>query len=376
MFFALIIGAIVLVLTVEFFYLRNLISRILAYWGADTSQKNIKIIKYVIILAMMGITAPLLTVVGMIGLHIVLASMVIDLICLIIRLIIKKDPRILKFVAVSGILPIVIGVSMVLYGYINMHSVDATEYTVKTEKVLGRDYKVAFLSDLHLGVSLDLEGIKEVCDEISAHDPDILVLGGDIVDESTEKDAMKQMFALMGGVKTKYGVYFVYGNHDIPRHPELDSGEFSAADLENAIISAGITILTDDVVEIGGEITLIGHRDASFRGDDNADKRESIENLMKQADKNKFALLIDHQPREYDLAKNAGVDLVVSGHTHAGQIWPSGWVTTLIAPNEQNYGHEVDGHFNTIVSSGIAGWSFPIKTEKHAEYLIITITNN
>ena len=374
MFFTLIIVAIVLVLTAEFFYLKSLVGRILAFWGADTSKKNVKAIKYAIILAMMSITAPLLTVVGMLGLHIVLAAMVIDLVCLIIRLIIKKNPRVLKFIAVSGILPIVIGCSMVLYGYINMHSVDATEYTVTTEKDLTRDYKVVFLSDLHLGVSLDMEGIQEVCNEISAIEPDILVLGGDMVDESTETEAMKQMFSLFGGVKTKHGVYFVYGNHDIPRHPELDSGEFSAQDLENAIVSAGITILTDDVVEIGGEITLIGHRDASFRGDDTADKRESIDDLMKQADKSKFALLIDHQPREYKQAKAAGVDLIVSGHTHSGQIWPSGWVTTLIAPNEQNYGHEVDGHFNSIVSSGVAGWSFPIKTEKHAEYLVITIT--
>ena len=376
MFIALIIAAIVLALTAEFFYLRNLVRRILAYWGADTDKKNIKIIKYTIIVSMLGITAPLLTIVGMLGLHILLTAMVLDLACLVIRLIIKKDPRIMKFITASGILPIVIGASMVLYGYINMHSVDATEDTVTTEKALTRDYKVVFLSDLHLGVSLDLEDIKEVCDEISALEPDVLILGGDIVDESSEKEEMQRMFALMGGVKTKYGVYFVYGNHDIPRHPELDSGEFSAQELENAIVSSGITILTDEVVEIGKEITLIGHRDASFRGDDNADKRESIENLMNQADKNKFALLIDHQPREYEEAKAAGVDLVVSGHTHSGQIWPCGWVTTLIAPNEQNYGHEVDGHFNTIVSSGVAGWSFPIKTEKHAEYLVITITQN
>jgi len=65
---------------------------------------------------------------------------------------------------------------------------------------------------------------------------------------------------------------------------------------------------------------------------------------------------------------------MLSGHTHAGQIWPASWFTTLIAPNEQNYGIETDGNFSAIVSSGIAGWSFPIKTEKHAEYLIVTIT--
>ena len=376
MFIAIIIVALLLVLAGEFFYLRSLVGRILAYWGADVSRKSIKIIKYSIIAIFLGVSAFLFTVPGLICLHIILAAGFLDLLCLLIRKIIKKNPRVIKFITASAILPIIIGVSMVIYGYINMHNVVATEYTVTTEKPLGRDYKIAFLSDMHTGVSLDMEEIKAVCDEIGARELDALLLGGDIVDESTTKEEMEQIFSLFGNIKTKYGIYFVYGNHDIPRHPDLDSGDFSAQELERAITSQGIIVLEDEVAVLGEDITLIGHRDASFRGNEEISERESIENLIKLTDKSKFSLLLDHQPREYDSCKAAGVDLIVSGHTHAGQIWPAGWVTTLIAPNDQNYGHEVDGGFNAIVSSGIAGWAFPIKTEKRAEYLIITITNN
>lgn len=375
MFFVLIIVTIFLVLTGGFFYLRSLVGRALEFWGADTSSKRVKIIKYSIIIALLGVLAFLLTVPGMMVLHVILVAAFIDLVCLLIRLVIKKYPRAMKLICCTGILPAVIGVSMVIYGYVNMHNVVATEYTVTTEKDLGRDYKIVFLSDMHTGISLDEEEIQAMCNEISEQKPDAVILGGDIVDESTTREQMHRVFELLGGIDSKYGIYFIYGNHDIPRHPDLDSGDFSAEELKNTITSQGIKILEDEVVNLDGKIALIGHRDASFRGNEEISERESIENLTKSIDKNKLLILLDHQPREYERAKNSGVDLVVSGHTHSGQIWPAGWVTTLIAPNEQNYGHEIDGKFHTIVSSGVAGWGFPIKTEKRAEYLVLTLTS-
>lgn len=373
MFFILIAIAIGLVLVIELFYFRHAMGKCLAYWGFDTKSKKIMAIKYSIIAVIMGASIGLFTVVGMAALYFLLCAMITEGVCLLIKLIAKRDFRVTRFLSSTLILPLVIGISTVVYGYANMYNVRATEYTVTSEKTLGRDYKIAFLSDLHAGVSLDFEELGKVCEEISQCGADMLLLGGDIVDESTTKEQMRKAFELLGSVKTEYGVFYVDGNHDIPRGPVTTKDDFSAQELNEAIEGAGIKILRDEVVNLGDDLVLIGHRDASFHGNEEITERETIENLMAKADEERYAVLVEHQPREYDRCKAAGVNLMLSGHTHAGQIWPAGLFITVVAPNEQNYGIETDGDFSAIVSSGIAGWSFPIKTEKYAEYVLVTI---
>ncbi len=376
MFFTLIAVAIGLLLVIELFYFRHAVGKCLAYWGFDTRSKKIIIVKYATIAVIMGVSIGLFTMPGMMALYFLLSALITEGVCLLIRLIAKRDFKVTRFLSSTLILPLIIGVSIVIYGYVNMHSVDATEYTVKSEKALGRDYKIAYLSDLHAGVSLDFDELRAVCEEISEHSVDMLLLGGDIVDESTTKEEMETTFELLGSVKTKYGVFYADGNHDIPRRQEQVGDSFNAKELNEAIEGAGITILRDEAINLGADLVLIGHRDASFRGNEEITERTPIEDLMAETDKNRFSILLEHQPREYDRCKEAGVNLMLSGHTHAGQIWPVSWFTTLVAPNEQNYGIETDKGFSAIVSSGIAGWSFPIKTEKHAEYVLVTVTNN
>ena len=371
MFIALVGIALLVVLTLEFFYLRNLIGRFLSFWGFDTSAKKVKIAKYLIMAVFMITTVPIFTVVGMLSLHIFVLATFIDLCCLIVRLITRKRWGWLRFVSSSLVLPVVIGVGAVIYGYINMHTVVKTEYEIETEKSLTQDYEIAFISDVHMSISLDLEEIKEVANEISSQKPHLLLLGGDIVDESTPLNDMKELFKIFGQVDTVYGTYFVYGNHDDLGFSG-SRGNYTDADLREAINDAGITLLEDDVVNIGTDLTLIGRLDASYKGKDK-ERRQSIDSLLKDVDKERFILVLDHQPVEYDEKAQAGVDLSVSGHTHAGQIWPLGVFTTIVANNEDSYGLTKSGPFHAIVSSGIAGWGFPIKTAESAEYLMITV---
>ena len=169
-----------------------------------------------------------------------------------------------------------------------------------------------------------------------------------------------------------YGTFFVYGNHDDLGFSG-SRGNYTDADLRNAILDAGITLLEDDVVNIGTDLALVGRLDSSYKGKDK-ERRQSIDSLLSDVDKERFILVLDHQPVEYEEKEQGGVDLSVSGHTHAGQIWPLGVFTTIVANNEDSYGLTKSGSFHAIVSSGIAGWGFPIKTSASAEYLMITIS--
>ena len=361
-----------IILVAEFFYLKNLVPRAFAFWSLDLSKKGVKAARIIVTVTLLFCSVLVFSIVGMAVLHFLAISAIVDLLCLVIRLISKKNPQGLKFISSSCIVPVILCAIVIVYGYVNMHNVIKTEYTVDIQKDLSREYKVAFVSDIHTGISLNNEKIQKMCEEINAQRPDILLLGGDIVDESTTKEEMKNVFLQLSKIKSTYGTYFVFGNHDTMKFGQSAKDSFTKEELESTITSLGITVLTDDTVSIGDEILLLGRLDASFRGD-NQEKRASLDAITKGLDKEKTWLLLDHQPREYDISKSVGIDLEISGHTHGGQIWPAGLVTTLIAPNEMNYGYKSDGSFHAIVSSDVASWGFPIKTAKPCEYLIVTI---
>lgn len=261
------------------------------------------------------------------------------------------------------ILPIAITAALLIYGWINIGRVQQTSYTLTTEKPIRQEgYRVAFLSDLHYGTIQDPSLLPSYVNQINALQPDIIVLGGDIVEEGTSKEAMQEVFAQLGRLQAPLGVYFIYGNHD--RHMVPISGAYSDAELANVIESNGIRILEDEALLINGEIFLIGRADASG-------PRADIAALAQNAPENAYVISLDHQPGETKQSNAAGVDLTLSGHTHAGQIFPAGYVIGLFGG--MPYGLYQNGSCVSIVSSGFAGWGFPIRTQGVCEYVIVDI---
>lgn len=265
-----------------------------------------------------------------------------------------------------GIIPILIAAIIVGYGYFNMGNVIETNYRIETDKVQGKSYKIAFVSDIHYGTIQEKAVLKNKCKEISGIGVDIVVLGGDIVEEGTSKGELKEVFEVLGNIQNKYGIYFVYGNHD--RQPYTGSRTFSDDELDNAIRENHIEILEDSYVDIDETLILAGRGDAAWGNDS---QRASVEKILENADRSKYVIMVDHQPIEAEENSEQGVDLELSGHTHAGQIWPVGlineWMGTL------NYGEYQIKNCKVIVSSGFAGWRYPIRTGKHSEYVIIEI---
>ena len=182
------------------------------------------------------------------------------------------------------------------------------------------------------------------------------MVGGDIVDE-------KLSYVLGNGslealkFDAPLGTYAVYGNHDY-----LD-GEMK--EIRRILGANGITLLENESAVLPQGIKLTGLRDYSRdRG------TEALERLA-EGNADYFSILIDHQPRRLFEAAKAGYDLSVSGHTHAGQVWPFRYITQSMYLLDYGMTY-VDG-MAAIVSNGNGFWGPPVRMGPYPEIVAINV---
>lgn len=303
-------------------------------------------------------------------LHLTVILLVVDGIVLIVKKVRKINDfsKVWNRIYRSGIVAVILTAIVCGYGRYNIFHVVRTEYTIQTQKNIQTDgYRIVLLSDLHYGVSLDDSGLQKVVERINDEKADIVVLDGDIVDESTTVEQMESAFRILGQINSTYGIYYVYGNHD--QNNYATRANYTKEKLADTIKNAGIQILEDETTVINKEVVLIGRAD---RGDGTA-KRKDIVDLVENLNPKQEWIVLDHQTAEYEKVKNAGGDMILSGHTHAGQIWPAGLLASLFHFDELNYGEKSLENLHAVVTSGIAGWGYPIRTEKHSEYVVLNV---
>ena len=300
--------------------------------------------------------------------HFVILSWGVELVYYIMNKFIKgEDSIMVTEIYSSGRIPIVLTGIFITYGCINAKNVIEKDYDIYTDKnIRDKGYKINFISDLHFGTTMSNNELQKYCNKISKSNVDIVVLGGDIVDENTTLNQMKDAFKILSSIKNNYGIIYVYGNHDKSRY--AINPNYTEEELRESISEYGIKILEDDVYEVNNELCIIGRKDRSYYKE-----RKDSKNFISEFNKKYYNIIIDHQPCEINENSKAGYDLMVSGHTHFGQIWPIGHLMNLFKINEMNYGYEKSGNMDIIVSSGMGGWGYPIRTEKKCEYLIINI---
>ena len=276
----------------------------------------------------------------------------------------KRESRTWRVIHRFGLLPLLCTGAVFVYGHYNIAHVVENGYTVTTEKAIRAEgYRVAVLSDMHYGLLDNREDMQRMVGELSEKQVDLVLLCGDLVDERTTLEQVNDLFAMLGQIKSSFGVYFVYGNHDPAQYSSAPN--YTVAELEEAMSSNGITVLEDETAAITQDLLLVGRKDRSS-------PRLSVEELLEGADKSAYILLADHQPYELSLKAEAGVDLQVSGHTHAGQLFPVGFFNEL-TPDSMNYGIEQFGEMQSVVTSGVTGWGYALRTQGPSEYVLIDI---
>ena len=254
-------------------------------------------------------------------------------------------------------------------------ALELNTYTISSSKLPQSfdGYRIAHVSDLHNAeMGKDNEKLLTILRDA---DPDMIAITGDLIDSRNTNVEIALQFA-QEAMKIA-PCYYVSGNHEarVNEYEELKTG----------LISAGVIILEDTQTEIsieGQTITLIGVNDPSFQTDYLFGDSETVMNSKLtelHTDGEAFTILLSHRPELFDLYVNAGIDLILAGHAHGGQIrLPA--LGGVIAPNQGLFPKYDAGMFQEensqmIVSRGLCDTVFPPRINNKPELVVITLTS-
>jgi predicted MPP superfamily phosphohydrolase len=258
------------------------------------------------------------------------------------------------------IMLIVIGgaVMIMVRGYQNFTEIDITTLTLETPKKQSTldSLRIVAVSDIHLGSVVRNEQLRSIVDNINALKPDIVLIAGDLVDNSIKIIRQQHMEKELRRIKAKYGCYAALGNHDY----------FDGADKTcKLMLKAGIVPLRDMGININNAFVVAGREDYSRK---NRLPLSTILNRNVQCP----VIVLDHQPVDVQEAVECGVSLQIMGHTHAGQVFPFNLVVQNMY-GDFAYGYQEMGGTHFYTSSGAAGWGAPMRTFSRSEIVLINL---
>lgn len=277
--------------------------------------------------------------------------------------IIKSDNTKYKKLYMYIPIPLILSICLMYFGSYNMNHILKTQYNIDTYKTLSKDYKIAMIADLHYPTSTNKKDLNRLVNRIADEKPDFVMLCGDIIDENTDSQERIETFETLGKLSKLSQVFYVYGNHDTGKHSFYN--HIPSNKLESLIENYGIHVLNDEQTLLNDEISIIGRKDYSLH------QRRDIKSFETNTDT--YNIVIDHQPKNLEDCSQSNIDLHLSGHTHAGQIFPLYYIYELLNINELNYGQKYINLMSAINTSGVSGWGFPIRTEHHSEFVIVNI---
>ncbi|NLH62683.1 MAG: hypothetical protein GX478_00630 [Erysipelotrichaceae bacterium] len=188
----------------------------------------------------------------------------------------------------------------------------------------------------------------------------------------TDPDRQAQ---ILSGIQTKYGVYGVWGNHDVVE-PLLcgfaltpPSQAFRSEDMAQFMKDANITMLEDETATVNG-IQIVGRKDREKAGDGTED-RESTKDVMSQVSPDRPVVVLQHEPKDFEEMAEYGADLALCGHTHDGQIFPGNLLVSLMYEN--SCGEKMIQGMDTIVTSGVGYYGPPLRIGTKSEITVINL---
>ncbi|THF79486.1 metallophosphoesterase [Cohnella fermenti] len=270
-----------------------------------------------------------------------------------------------RYALVAGSIALAALLLLLAVGSWNAWTPIVRRYEVAIDKRAGvlDKLEVVVASDLHLGNVVGNRHLDRLLRIVDRIEPDLILLAGDVMDEDIEPVIRNRNDERLGRLRARYGAYAVLGNH------EYYGGH--AEEFVGRMRSVGIPVLRDETTLVAdGAVQLVGRKDKTAESAD-PDGRLPMKALTEGLDPALPILAMDHQPYQYAAAAEAGVDLLVSGHTHRGQFAPNHWITRRLF--ELDWGYLRKDRMHAFVSSGFGTWGPPIRLASRSELLHITV---
>ena len=242
-------------------------------------------------------------------------------------------------------------------GYKVATSPQIVRYGINSNYMTGNDtLRFALVSDLHMGYNVNADDIQKLVDIVNAENVDFCIIAGDLVDGDLHPVLTDDIGAPLRSLSCP--AFAVMGNHEY-----MDNAE-TASDY---IKSLGLTLLKDSVAT-WRNIAIVGRNDKIT---EHFLQRERTP-LSQLVPKDTFTIVVDHQPVAIKESAEAGAALYLSGHTHAGQVWPMRLFTKSLYDNDYGmYGFE---NTVSIVTSGFGTWGPRVRLGSISEVVIVTVT--
>jgi len=225
-------------------------------------------------------------------------------------------------------------------------------------------FRLVQISDIHIGPTTKDGWLEGIVERVNALNPDMIVVTGDLADGSVYD--VKDRIEALSELKAPQGIYFVTGNHD------YYSGVTSWCE---QIRRLGIRVLRNEHVSIqngrNDRFVLAGVDDQSAHRFPR--EGSNLAKALTKIDPSKAVILLSHQPSVIKEASHHGVDLVLSGHTHGGQIWPFGPLVYLQQPYLKGLHRPRNTATQIYVSAGTGYWGPPMRLGSRAEITHITL---
>lgn len=364
---ALIFGFAIIAAVAGFLYLANRVYRLLPKDNRllPKYKKHLRVFTAVcaVLIAVLFFAALLGYVnAAIVVIHLTVFWLLADLLFFVVKKLTGK-----RMIKLSSCVAVITAFIYLTVGYMLDNNVWVTRYTVYTDKNVSM--RIVMFADSHVGTTFSGAEFNAYIKQMQSYNPDIVVVVGDFVDDDTSRKDMIDACKALGTLKTTYGVYYAFGNHDKGYYDNALRG-YTGDDLIGELEKNGVTVLQDDFKDCG-DFYIIGRSDASEK--ERGGGRADIADLVGGLDKSKYCIVINHQPTDYAAESRTDVDLVLSGHTHGGQMIPIGLVSDIFGLNDRVYGYEKRDKTNFIVTSGISDWAFKFKIGCTSEFVVIDV---
>ncbi|MGQ9800964.1 MAG: metallophosphoesterase [Candidatus Saccharicenans sp.] len=265
-----------------------------------------------------------------------------------------------SFLTIAGL-----SLLVVFFGHLNAINprLKVLEISLNKTAPAGSELKAVLISDIHLGIINRSSRLEKLVQKINDLQPDVVFFAGDIVDEAVSEEEEEKMVGLLGNIHSPLGLYACPGNHEYYGGFEKNI---------SYLRKAGVNVLLDQAARVDGWLFVIGRKDwAAVRS---GEKRLSLKEIMERdgVDRSWPVVVLDHQPLYLEEPAKAGVDIQLSGHTHAGQLFPLYIINRLVY--EKNWGYLKKGQTHIYVSSGSGTWGPAVRTGSRSEIILLKIS--